>query len=44
MGDSLAILFWDGSSWVEVAGGHSTGDGRFEAGTNHTGTFVLVSK
>jgi len=40
----LAILFWDGSAWVEVTGGHNTGDGHFEASTNLTGTFVLVSQ
>jgi len=41
---NLAILYWDGSQWVEVPGGHVTADGHFEALTNLTGTFVLVSK
>jgi hypothetical protein len=41
---NLAILYWDGSKWVEVPGGHMTADGHFEAPTNFTGTFVLVSK
>jgi hypothetical protein len=40
----LAILFWDGSAWVEVDGSHKTSDGHFEATTNFTGTFVLVSR
>jgi hypothetical protein len=39
----LAILYWDGSKWVEVSG-HMSPDGHFEATTNLTGTFVLVSK
>jgi hypothetical protein len=33
-----------GSAWVEVSGGRDTGDGHFEASTDLTGTFVLVSK
>jgi hypothetical protein len=40
---NLAILYWDGGKWVEVSG-HMTPDGHFEALTNLTGTFVLVSK
>jgi hypothetical protein len=40
---NLAILVWDGSKWVEVPG-HMTADGHFEALTNLTGIFVLVSK
>jgi hypothetical protein len=41
--DKLAILYWDGSKWVEVSA-HMTPDGHFEATTDLTGTFVLVSK
>jgi hypothetical protein len=40
----LAILYWNGSEWIEVAGGYLTTDGRFEASVNFTGDFVLVSK
>ena len=40
----LAILHWNGSKWVEVSGGYKTADGHFEASTELTGTFVLVSK
>jgi len=41
---NLAILYWDGSQWVEVAGAYKTTDDRFEASVNYTGVFVLVSK
>jgi hypothetical protein len=41
--DTLAILFWDGSQWVEVAGATQKGD-RFEAQVDYPGTFVLVGK
>ena len=41
--DTLAILFWDGSQWVEVAGATQRGD-RFETQVDHSGIFVLVSK
>ena len=45
---NLAILFWDGSKWIEVSGGHKTTDEagvlHFEAATNLIGTFVLVTR
>lgn len=41
--DTLAILFWDGNEWVEVAGASQKGD-RFEAQGDHPGIFVLVGK
>ncbi len=53
---NFAILYWDGSHWVDLDsatfkdgrevfnGGHPTGDGYFEAVTNFIGTFVLVKK
>jgi len=52
----LAILYWNGSEWVDlkdatfddgrevVNGGGKTGDGHFQAITNFSGTFVLVTK
>jgi hypothetical protein len=52
----LAILFWDGSKWVDLNGaifgngknvfdpGHGIPDGHFEAQVNFTGTFALVGK
>ena len=40
----LAILYWDGAEWVEVAGAYKTADDRFEASVDFTGTFVLVRK
>jgi hypothetical protein len=39
--DTLSILFWDGSQWVEVAGATQNSN-RFEAQVDHPGTFVLV--
>jgi hypothetical protein len=53
---SFAILYWNGSEWVDlkdasfedgrevVNGGVKTGDGHFQAITNFSGTFVLVTK
>jgi len=41
--DTLAILFWDGDEWTEVAGAR-TNAGRFEAQVDHPGTFVLVGR
>jgi len=41
--DTLAILFWNGSQWVEVAGARINA-GRFEAQVDYTGIFVLVGK
>jgi len=53
---SLAILYWNGSDWVDLKeaafddgrvvfnGGYLTGNGHFEALTNFSGTFALVSK
>ena len=40
----LAILYWNGDEWVEVAGAYKTADDRFEASVDFTGIFVLVSK
>ena len=41
--DDLAILFWDGSQWVDVSGASRTGN-RFEAQVNFTGSFILVNQ
>ncbi len=53
---NLAILYWDGGQWVDlksasfqdgravINGGYVTGDGYFEAVTNFSGNFVLVTK
>ena len=41
--DTLAILFWDGSQWVAVAGANQKGE-RFEAQVDYPGLFILVSK
>lgn len=55
-GSDLAILYWDGTEWVDLDsasfedgrmvfnGGYATGDGYFEAFTNFSGNFVLVKK
>ncbi len=55
-GPDLAILYWDGSKWIDldkanfddgravINGGYFTGDGYFEAITNFSGSFVLVKK
>jgi hypothetical protein len=52
----LAILYWDGSQWIDLAvavfadgrqvfnGGARLADGTFEAQVNFTGIFVLVKK
>jgi hypothetical protein len=52
----LAILYWDGSQWMDlksasftdgravINGGYVTGDSYFEAITNFSGNFVLVAK
>jgi hypothetical protein len=52
----FAILYWNGSEWVDlkdatfedgrevVNGGSNTGDGHFQAVTNFSGTFILVTK
>ena len=40
---NLAILFWNGSEWVEVDNPRKKG-ARFEAKVDYTGIFVLVSK
>ncbi len=53
---NLAILYWDGTAWVDLSTtvftdgklvynpGTKTGDGRFEASMNFVGVFVLVKK
>ena len=41
--DVLAILFWNGSEWVDVDGVHNDGN-RIEAQVDSPGMFVLVSK
>jgi hypothetical protein len=52
----LAILYWNGTEWVDLAsttfedgrevidGGHKTDNGYFEAAVNFSGVFVLVTK
>jgi hypothetical protein len=52
----FAILYWDGSGWVDLQeanfddgrsvfnGGSFSGDGHFEAITNFSGLFVLVTR
>jgi len=40
---NLAIMYWNGGEWVEIAGGYKTADGRFEVSVNFTGSFMLVS-
>jgi hypothetical protein len=52
----LAVLYWDGNSWVDLKsasfedgrkvfnGGYFTDNGYFEAATNFSGIFVLVKK
>jgi hypothetical protein len=40
---SLAILFWDGSQWVEVPS-HKTADGFLSATLDHGGMFILIKK
>lgn len=54
-GEDFAILYWDGTEWVDLDaalfedgrtvfnGGYVTEDGYFEALTNFSGTFVLVT-
>lgn len=56
IGEELAILYWNGEEWVDLAiatfddgrsifnGGYVTPNGYFEALTNFTGNFVLVKK
>ncbi|CAG1001721.1 hypothetical protein ANAEL_03015 [Anaerolineales bacterium] len=39
---SLAVLFWNGSTWVEVTGGKAV-DGFYVIGVNQPGTYVLAS-
>jgi hypothetical protein len=41
-GESFSIMRWNGSDWVEE--NVSIEDGYVRATTNHTGTFVLVTK
>lgn len=53
---SLAILYWNGASWVDLAEAsfsdgrsvvdppHDNGEGFFESTVNFTGTFLLVTK
>lgn len=55
-GEDFAILYWNGTEWVDLDtatftdgrnvsnGGYVTKDGYFEAFTNFTGNFVLVKK
>jgi hypothetical protein len=56
MDKDLAILYWDGTAWVELSDGQFLGDGRvvqaggfvengfFRAIVNFTGTFALVER
>lgn len=39
----LAVIFWNGSGWVEVPGGSVVGN-EFVVTVNQTGIYVLVSK
>ncbi|MBU1660136.1 MAG: right-handed parallel beta-helix repeat-containing protein, partial [Chloroflexi bacterium] len=39
----LAVMFWNGSAWVEVSGGSVVGD-AFVITVNQPGVYVLVSK
>jgi len=39
----LAVMFWNGSAWVEVSGGSVVGD-AFVITVNQPGIYVLVSK
>ncbi|HCR70771.1 MAG TPA: hypothetical protein DIW23_04950 [Anaerolineae bacterium] len=55
-GEDFAILYWDGTEWLDLDtatfedgrkvfnGGYITEDGYFEALTNFSGNFVLVKK
>jgi hypothetical protein len=40
----FAILFWDGTQWVELEGNLSKDGLHFEVTTSFAGTFVLVTK
>lgn len=40
---SLAVLFWNGTAWVEVPGGEMV-DGFYEIGINEPGNYVLASQ
>jgi hypothetical protein len=42
--ETLSILFWDGTDWIELAGQVSADGLYFEVSTQLAGTFVLVSK
>jgi hypothetical protein len=42
--ETLSILFWDGTEWIELAGQVSADGLYFEVSTQLAGTFVLVSK
>jgi hypothetical protein len=41
---TLSILFWDGTEWIELEGQVSADGLYFEVSTSLAGTFVLVSK
>jgi hypothetical protein len=53
---SFTILYWNGAEWVDlkdtafddgrevIMAGFNTGDGYFQASTNFSGNFVLVTK
>ena len=40
---NLAVMFWNGSAWVEVSGG-SVVDGSFVITVSQPGTYVLIAK
>lgn len=40
---NLAILYWDGSQWVDL-GGYQTSDGLFNISSENSGIYVLGSK
>jgi len=54
--EDLAILYWNGTGWLDLAtatftdgrlvynGGYERGDDHFEATTNFSGIFALVQK
>jgi hypothetical protein len=42
--ETLSILYWNGTEWVDLGGEVSEDGLYFEVSTNFVGTFVLVSK
>lgn len=40
---NLAILYWDGSQWIDL-GGYQTSDGLFNVSSSNDGIYVFVTK